>query len=35
MNEQDRQGKQMEQLEKAESMLETTLSEYEHLPYLG
>jgi Phosphotransferase enzyme family len=34
MSEQDVQRKQMEQLAKAGSMLETTLKEYEHFPYL-
>jgi Phosphotransferase enzyme family len=34
LNEQDCQRKQIEQLAKAENMLETTLREYEHFPYL-
>jgi thiamine kinase-like enzyme len=33
-DEQDSQRRQMEQLAKARGMLETTLSEYEHFPYL-
>ena len=33
LNEQDHRPKQMEQLAKAEGMLATTLSEYEHFPY--
>ena len=35
MSEEERSGKQAEQLTKAENMLRTTLTEYEHFPYFG